>query len=71
MNSSLMDLQAIAALFEYEPVSAILLLLVVGITVVAACVAAALGACAAHDLLKEKRKERLRDVAFARQAGRG
>ena len=70
MTSSLMDLQAIAALFDYEPVSATLLLLIVGITVVAACVAAALGACTAHDLLKERRKERPREVAFAREARR-
>lgn len=70
MTSSLMDLQAIAALFDREPVSATFLLLIVGITVVAACVGAALAACTAHDLLKEKRKERLREVAFARDARR-
>jgi hypothetical protein len=70
MNSSLMDWQAIAALLDSEPVMASVLLLIVGITVVAACVAAALGVCTARDLLKEKRKERLREIAFARDAGR-
>jgi hypothetical protein len=64
MVSSLIDFRAIAALFDYEPVSAAFLLFIVALTLTAACVAAYIGACSAHDLLKQKRRERMRSAAL-------
>jgi hypothetical protein len=66
MTSSLLDYQAIAGLFAYDPISASFLVLIIGITAVAVCVAAYLGACAACSLLKKKRRERVREVSFGR-----
>lgn len=70
MNSSMLDLHAISSLFNSDPVSATFLVLLIGITGIAVCVAAYLGASAACDMLREKRKERMREVAFARDARR-
>ena len=63
-----MDLQRIAYLFQYEPIGATFLIFLVTITAVAAVVAAYIGACSAHDMLKKRREERLRDLAFEQQA---
>jgi hypothetical protein len=63
-----MDFQTIAFVFHYEPVGATILIFLVAITVVAAVVAAYVGARTAHDMLKKRREERLRDLAFAQQA---
>ena len=70
MNFSILDLHTISSLFNSDPASAIFLVLLVGITGIAVIVAAYLGASAGFDMLRHKRKERMREVAFAPHAGR-
>jgi len=62
-----MDFQRIAYVFQYEPVGATLLIFLVAVTVIASAVATYIGACTAHDMLKKKREERMRDLAFAQR----
>jgi hypothetical protein len=71
MTIKLFDYQALVGLFHYEPLSAMFLLVIVVITVGAACVAAYVGARSAQDLLREKRLDRLREATFAQEADRG
>ena len=63
-----MDLQRMAYLFQFEPVGATFVIFLVAIAAVAAVVAAYVGACSARDMLKKRREERLRELAFAQQA---
>ncbi len=59
--------QTLAALFEANPFTTAMILLLVLATLLSACVALYVSVCALHDLLSEKRRERLHDAALAQQ----
>jgi hypothetical protein len=65
-----MDFHRIFVLLNNEPIGTTCVLLLVAVAVVAACVAAYVGARTAYEMLQQKRQERLRDAAFFEQARR-
>jgi hypothetical protein len=65
-----MDLHRISVLLDSEPIGMTFVLLLITVTIVAACVATYVGVRTAYGMLQQKRHDRRRDAVFAEQARR-
>ena len=70
MNTLPFGLHRLPYLFQNDPVATVFLMFLVTLTAVAICIAAYVGVCAAHDLLKKRREDRLRDAVLAQSLNR-